>query len=468
VLLAGCGGSRAAEWRAPNADLAGTRSADTTLDAGNASGLVRAWRFVLPEDTTFSGSVAATPLVLDGRVYLQTLRSNVYALDAQTGKVVWKRRFDRQSGGPNGLAAAGGRLYGSTDTDTFALDRDTGATLWQRRLTSARQPIDVAPAVADGLVFTSTTAPRPGGKGRIVALDERTGSVRWTFTSVRGDWPDPKVASGGGLWWTPTLADGVLYAGTSNPLPWGGTPSAPYGGAFAGRALYTDSLLALDAQTGKLRWYDQVTPPDVRDYDFALPPVLAGGLVVGAGKAGRVIAGDRKTHRRAWSTAVGLHRNDTGPLPSSPVEVCPGLLGGVLTPLAVADGRVFVPVVDLCMRGSATGYENFMSVDYARGRGELVALDLATGRPLWTRRLPSPNFGCATAANDTVVTATYDGRVLVLDAASGRTLWSTREPAGINSCPALAGDLLVVPAGAEPSTIATPTPVVDAFRVVSR
>jgi outer membrane protein assembly factor BamB len=422
---------------------------------------------VLPDEPTFSGSISATPLVLDGRVYVQTLRSNVYALDADTGRVVWKRIFDRQSGGPNGLAADGGRLYGNTDTDAFALDRDSGAVVWQRRLTTARQPVDIAPAVADGLVFTSVTAQRPGGKGRIVALDAQTGALRWTFTSVRDRFADPKVASGGGAWWTPTIADGTLYVGTANPLPWGGTPAAPNGGSYAGRVLWTDSLLALDAQTGALRWYDQVTPHDVRDYDFAQPPVLAGDLVVGSGKSGRVIAWNRETHRRVWQAEVGLHRNDTGPLPARPVEVCPGLLGGVVTPLAVAAGRVFVPVVDLCMRGSATGYESFMSVDYAKGRGAVAALDLATGRRLWARRFASPVFGCATAANDTVVTATYDGRVSVLDAADGRTLWSAREPAGVNSCPSVAGDLLVVPAGAEPSTIATPTPVVDAFRVVA-
>jgi alcohol dehydrogenase (cytochrome c) len=429
--------------------------------------LRRAWRFVLPDLTTLSGTIAATPLVLGDRVYVQTLRSNVYALDAGTGEVVWRRRFDRESGGPNGLASDGMRLYGNTDTTAFAVDRETGEVLWQRRLTSPRQPIDVAPAVADGLVFTATTAPRAGGKGRIVALDATSGEVRWTFSSVRGDWPDPKVASGGGAWWTPTLADGTLYVGTSNPLPWGGTPTAPNGGSYRGRALFTDSLLALDAQTGALRWFDQVTPHDVRDYDFALPPVLAGDLVVGSGKAGRVIAWDRETQRRVWETPVGLHRNDTGPLPRRPVTVCPGLFGGVLTPLAVASGRVFVPVVDLCMRGSATGYENLTSVDPLRGRGALVALDLATGRRLWSRTLSAPNFGCATVSGDVVVTSTFAGRVLVLAASDGRVLWSAQEPAGINACPALAGDLLVVPAGAEPSSFPTPTPVVDAYRVAA-
>jgi glucose dehydrogenase len=295
--------------------------------------------------------------------------------------------------------------------------------------------------------------------------------VRWRFSTVRDAWANPQVASGGAVWWTPTVDGDMLYVGTGNPLPWGGTPAKPNGGAYRGAALYTDSLLALDLATGRLRWHDQVTPHDVRDYDFALPPVLAraGGrdLVVGGGKGGRVIAWNRGSHRRAWETPVGLHRNDAGPLPAGPVTVCPGLLGGVLTPMAVADGRVFAPVVDLCWRGSATGYAPLGSVDPAAGRGALAALDLATGRRLWTRRLPSPDFGCATAAGDAVVTATYDGRVYALAADDGRTVWSAQEPAGVNACPAVAGDLLVVAAGAQPSTIATPTPVVDAYRVAA-
>jgi outer membrane protein assembly factor BamB len=211
-----------------------------------------------------------------------------------------------------------------------------------------------------------------------------------------------------------------------------------------------------------------VTPHDVRDYDFTLPPLLSriGGrdLVIGAGKAGRVIAWNRTTRSRVWTAVVGRHLHDTGTLPSKPVTVCPGLFGGVLTPMAIAHSRVFVPVVNLCMQGSAVGYEPLGAIDPARrGRGELTALDAATGRRLWSRTLSSPDFGCATAAGDAVFTCTYTGHVYAFEQRTGRTLWTTQEPAGINACPAIAGDLLVVPAGAEPSTMSTPTPVIDAY-----
>jgi alcohol dehydrogenase (cytochrome c) len=457
-------------WAAPNFDLAGTRNArGDALVTSSVGRLHRIWRFALPEEPTFSGVMTATPLVLDGTVYLESLRSNVYALDARTGTLRWKRRFSSESGGPNGLAAGYGRLYGVTDTAVFALDRRTGRVLWTRKVTDVTDRIDIAPLVARGLVVAGTTAQIPGGKGSLVALDAATGRIVWRLGTIRDAWAHPRLASGGGVWWTPTIdRSGTIFAGTANPLPWGGTPALPNGGAYRGPALYTDSLLAVGSANGVLRWHDQVTPHDVRDYDFALPPILARiagrDVAIGSGKGGRVIAWNRATRTRLWSTAVGRHLHDRGPLPAKPVSVCPGLLGGVLTPMALAHGRVFVPIVDLCMQGSAMGYEDFSSVDYAhRGRGEVAALDAATGRALWTRHLPSPVFGCATATGDVVFTTTYAGRAYALSQRTGRTLWSVQEPAGINACPAVAGDLLVIPAGAEPTTISSPTEVVDGY-----
>jgi alcohol dehydrogenase (cytochrome c) len=216
--------------------------------------------------------------------------------------------------------------------------------------------------------------------------------------------------------------------------------------------LYTDSLLVLDARRGRLLWHDQVTPHDIRDYDLEVPPIIgeAGRVaaVFGAGKAGIVIAWNRATHARLWERRVGAHRNDVGPLPRRRVTVCPGLYGGVETPMAYAGGDLFVPVVDLCMQGSAVGYEPLAGVNVGRrGRGEFVALDAATGAPIWTRRLPQAVLGCATAGDGVVFTSTFDGTVYAFAAKTGRTLWQTRMPAGINACPALAGGKLLLGAG---------------------
>ncbi len=160
-----------------------------------------------------------------------------------------------------------------------------------------------------------------------------------------------------------------------------------------------------------------------------------------------MIAWDRDARRRVWSSAVGLHRNDLGPLPARPVTVCPGLLGGVETPMAYDDGRLFVPVVDLCGRGSAVTRQDVAKIDPSEGRGRLVALDAASGRTLWQRRLPAPNFGCATVSNDVVFTSAYDGSLYGLSVGDGSTLWTARMRAGVNACPSIAGDLLLVGAG---------------------
>ena len=455
LVLAGCGGSSGhTDWPLPNLDLASTRSlAGSGIDRGNVGSLHVAWRFRFPVPPGESGAFTATPVVAGGVVYLQDMRSNVYALDLESGKLLWRRRFNANNPGPNGLAVGDNRVYGATDASAFALDAATGRTLWRHFLvTASARYVDMAPQVANGFVYLSTIGLPPNGRGILYGLDADTGAIRWRRSTIARAWRVPSEAGGGGAWQTPSVAAGTIFWGTSNPYPYGGTRAHPNGGAYAGVALYTDSLMAVDAATGRLVWYDQVTPHDVRDYDFQLPPIVgsSGGrdAVFGAGKAGLVVAWDRSTHERVWQSQVGVHRNDRGLLPLRPVSVCPGLLGGVLTPMASGGGRLYVPVVDLCMRGSAIGFEPLDHVNVAqRGRGELVALDAATGRKIWTLRLAQPDFGCATVADGVVFTSTFDGRVYGVDAADGRILWSASLRAGVNACPALAAKTLLVGAG---------------------
>ena len=401
--------------------------------------------------------VVSTPIVAGGTVFIQDSTSSVYAIDRATGALRWEHRFRAPNFGRNGLSTSSGSVYGSTDTTVFALSGKTGRLLWQRRLvTRFEQYVDIAPLIADNLVFVSTVGYPPGGRGALYALDAHTGAVRWRFSTIRGTWRDPNEAGGGGAWYTPSVdSGGNIYWGVANPYPLGGTRALPNGAAYAGAALYTDSLLALDMTTGRLRWADQVTSHDVRDYDFQLPPILAsleaGGagrnVILGAGKAGIVVAWSQATHKRLWQTSVGRHMNDIGPLPTHRITICPGFFGGVETPMAFAGGSLFVPVVDLCARGSAYGYQAISTLDPVEGTGEFLSLDAASGKVIWKRAFPQPDFGCATAANGVVFTSTWAGRVYGLDTATGRTLWQARASAGINGCPALSGKLLLVPAG---------------------
>ncbi|MQA74856.1 MAG: PQQ-binding-like beta-propeller repeat protein [Solirubrobacterales bacterium] len=451
-------GRDAGLWPAPNQNLSSTRATPgSPITSSTVSSLRPVWRFRFPGRPGPSGILASTPLAVGGRVYVQDLNSGVYALDLASGRLVWETRPRAPNTGPNGLAFGYGRVYAATDAAAFALDAKTGRRTWRTRLAGpSEQFVQTAPLVADGLVYMSTVGLPPGGRGALYALDADDGRIIWRFATIREPWRFPRLAGGGGAWYPPSAdGEGRVYTGTSNPGPWGGTPELPNGAAFPGPVPYTDSLLALDARTGELLWHDQVTPHDVRDHDFQLSPILAASetdegereLLIGGGKAGRVMAWDRETRERLWEAEVGMHRNDSGPLPRREVAVCPGLLGGVETPMAYSAGRVFAAVVDLCARGSATSYDRLRDLDPASGTGRLVALEAATGQRLWERRLRTPAFGCATVASDVVFTTTYGGVVRAFQAEDGVNLWRARLRAGSNSCPAVAGDTLLAGAG---------------------
>jgi outer membrane protein assembly factor BamB len=441
-------------WPLANHDLSSTRFASASgLDRVNVKTLHVAWRVRLRTPPGEAGALTATPVVAAGVVFVQDMQSNVVAIDLQRGSLRWEHRFSDTSPGPNGVIVAGDRVYGATDTSAFALSASTGKQLWRHLLVTAHERfVDVAPQAAGGSVFVSTIGLPPDGHGVLYALSAASGAVQWRLSTIKSPWRIPDEAGGGGAWYPPSVADDTVYWGTANPYPYGGTKKHSNGGAYAGPALYTDSLLAVGRRSGELDWYDQVTPHDVRDYDFQLSPVLASvagrSLLFGAGKAGVVIAWDRATRKRVWQTRVGIHRSDSGPLPLHRVTICPGLLGGVETPMAFDGKELFVPVVDLCMRGSSIGYEELALVDLAkRARGELVALDAATGRTTWVRRLPQAVLGCATVAGGVVFTSTLDGTIYGFDTRDGTLLWSSRAWAGINSCPAVIGNTLLVGAG---------------------
>jgi outer membrane protein assembly factor BamB len=369
------------------------------------------------------------------------------------------------SGGPNGVAYGYGLLFGVTEDSIFALDATNGRQVWIRKLTSsADQGIDMAPQLYDGKVVISTIPGNsasfyyPGAYGVVYALDARTGSVVWSFSTVKGGsklWGDPKQNGGGGLWYPPAVdARGRVFMGVANPSPYPPTPSDPNARSRPGPNLYTDSLVALEGVTGKVLWYQQVTPHDLRDYDFQDSPIVATlnvhgvptEAVIGAGKSGQVIAFDAAGGKRLWTLAVGKHNKyEYGPLPKTPVVYCPGSLGGVLTPMAEAHGVLYVPWVDVCFKGSATG---LAAGGPRTAIGGIAAVDATTGAILWKRILPDIDSGAATVANDVVFTSTYNGTIYALSTKTGSVLWKTRARYGINSFPAITKTMLIVGASA--------------------
>lgn len=452
-------------WPAHDFDLANTRATvGSRIDARNVATLKKRWTFKLPYAGAY-GSFTSNPIVAGGVVYLEDPDSDVFALRLATGEVLWQHDYHSvtPSGGPNGVAYGYGLLYGETENAVFALDPRSGKQIWIRTLTrKANEGIDMAPQLYDGTLListipgSSTSFYTRGAEGIVYALDARTGAVRWSFTTVE----NPKADSGGGLWYPPAVdSHGRVFLGTGNPGPYPLTPSDPDARSRPGPNLYTDSLVALDGATGKLLWYRQVTPHDLRDYDFQDPPILVTvrvhGLpteaVIGAGKSGYVIAFRASDGKRLWTLPIGKHnRYQSGPLPAKPVVYCPGSLGGVLTPMAESRGVLYVPWNDLCFKGSATGLVRGGPVPPVGGG--LAAVNAATGRIVWKHTLSSLASGAATVADDVVFTATYNGTVYALSTETGATLWKAKAPDGIDSFPAVTRTMLIVGAGAPTST----------------
>lgn len=248
-----------------------------------------------------------------------------------------------------------------------------------------------------------------------------------------------------------------MYIGTGNPVPFPGAKGLPWGQSRPGPNPYTDSLVKLNAKTGKLEWYWQATPHDLYDWDFQDPPILVhvGGreLAIGAGKSGVVAALDAKTGKLVWKALVGKHnghdddgllamRGEFAKLPKQ-ATVYPGLLGGVIAPMAASKTTLFVPVVNHPLTvedGETLGEGEAMG-------GEMVALDLATGKQKWNQSYAAPVFGAPVAVNDMVFFTTFDGALHGLDASTGGEVWTAALPAGANSGVTASGDSLVLAAG---------------------
>lgn len=488
LLAAGCGGGSSGGEVSfdgsgyPNGDPANTRQVGGPIKASTVNELEVAWTLPINAESAF-GSYASPPIVSKGVVYSQDLASNVQAIEAESGDVLWSKKYELPDHGPNGVVVQEGLVLGATPDSAFALDQETGKQVWSVQLIRNEQEgIDMAPGYHDGIVYVSTVPVNvgefygAGGVGILWALDAKTGKKLWHFDTVPKDlWGKPEVNSGGGLWYPPAFDEkGSMYFGVGNPAPFPGTESEKWGSSRPGPNLYSDALVKLDAKTGKLEWYYQVTPHALYDWDFQNPPILvdAGGeeLAVGAGKSGFVVALDAKTGKPVWKVAVGKHnghdddgllamRGETSKL-KLPMLVYPGSLGGVISPMATDGKSVFVPVVN----GPLEIVTQTERQEPGPLNGELVALDLKDGSLEWKHEFPTaPPFGFTTVANDLVFATTYDGNVQAFETGSGRLAWQQTLPAGTNAGVTVAGDTLIAPAGL--AAAEGQTPQIVAYRL---
>jgi alcohol dehydrogenase (cytochrome c) len=300
----------------------------------------------------------ATPIVVAG-VMLVTSANDAYALDAKTGKTLWHHTRALSHGlvddaamhHNRGVAVLGGRVYMETDNaHLLCLDARSGGLIWEVAYATGNRNYGAtsAPLIVKDMVLVGTSGGDDGVRGFLAAFDAQTGMERWRFWTIPGpgekggeSWPGDQYLHGGGTTWMPGSYDPKL-----NTLYWGtGNPSPDYDGSVRpGDDLYTSCLLALDPDTGVLKWYFQFSPHDLYDYDAVQTPVLVdadfkGGprkLVVTANRNGFLYILDRTNGkflfakqfalRQTWAKGIDASGRpiSTGLIPDEKgVEVCP-------------------------------------------------------------------------------------------------------------------------------------------------
>jgi alcohol dehydrogenase (cytochrome c) len=451
------------EWPTVNGTLDGQRySPLTQIDASNVKGLKVAWRFRSKEIGT-----ETYPVVVGRTAYVTAAYGDLYALDAVTGKKLWffdaaKVKNGKVGGlaaaNPHGLAVRGvavgdGRVYTVTaNAVLLALDPKTGHPIWKTSLGDALFLSEsAAPIFSDGKVFVGSSGSEAGARGFEAAYDAKTGKQVWRHWTIPpanapGSWV--KGHHGGGdVWMNATIDEkaGRVYIATGNPGSDFDARNRP------GRNLWTDSILALDAKTGKQVWGYQLEHHDVWDYDSASPPVLfptKSGLAVGeANKGGfwhEVLAsnGKRLTTPLAF---VYQHRRAPGPGGPAVISWPGGTEGGSewspvpfspQTGLAYVSGlnipnKITVPKKPLhYTSGTDFGGTAEQSGPWTKKyplsyTGTFTAIDVNTGKIRWQKKEPLPMVGGATTTASGLVFVGVSGKGIfqALDAKSGEVLW---------------------------------------------
>ena len=453
------------DWAIANGDYASARSVpDSPITSKTVGDLALDWSYEAKGGGTF-GNLTTTPLVVGDHVYVGGLTTRVHAIDRTTGEAEFVVGDEVGIFGPTGVGVGWGRIYGTTANDAgdgsvvVAYDAETGKRAWATDVGENGGILNVQPSAYDGLVFASTSGYGNGTIATIYALDAETGSIVWDFPVIEdpGLWGNPELNSGGGVWYPPAIDTErrIAYFGTGNPYPFPGAKGFPNGSSRPGDNRWTDSTVALDIDTGKLAWGHQAIPHDIFDRDNMLAArtdVEIDGeprsLVISSGKLGVVYGLDADTGEEVWSTKVGTHQNDELTEIDGPTLVYPGSLGGVQTPLAIADGTIYACVMNAPTQYAGPEETSYgFTVQLGKADSQLVAIDAATGDIEWEVDLPGDSFGGATVSGDLIFTSSFAGKVLALDRADGATVWSYDAPGGINGWPALAGDELYVPVG---------------------
>ena len=465
------------------------------INAKNVKGLHVAWIF----QTDVRESMETSPIIVDGVMYVTTSFDHVYALNAKTGEQIWHYKHDMgpitvYCCGPNnrGAAVYGDKVYiGTLDDKLVALDAKTGKVAWSKDIAdgSLGYSETMAPTVVDGKVLIGTNGGEYGIRGFVKAFDANSGDLLWTFNTVPensvGVWAtkdatghdmhrdiaaekdalakngDPYKTLGGGVWQNPSvdLATKRVYFVVGNPSP------DLDGSLRPGDNLYTDSLVSVDLDTGKLACYFQYIAHDLWDLDDTSPTVLvdvkdkSGKTVPGvlhAGKTGYIYVNDRKDCSLIRYSDPMVSQKDrwTLPTPTQPLDpkaakMFPGANGGVeWSPIATDPGAGMAYAINLEQEMTYTvdsaPYPNgklwlggaFTNVPGGVQAGNVTAVDYNTGKIKWQAKTPQPMIGGILAtAGGLVFTGEADGWFKAYDSKSGKVLWSFQAGAGVNAPP---------------------------------
>jgi len=469
-------------WMTYSGDYSGRRfSGLDQVNITNARMLVAKWVY----QTGATGKLETTPLVVDGIMYATAQDDRAFALDARTGRPIWM--YQRQipsdirpcCGHVNrGLAILGDKVFlGTLDAHVIALDAKTGAVVWDVAAADYRTGFSftVAPLAVKGLIVIGVSGGEYGVRGFIDAYDAESGERKWRFYTVPGPgeaghdtWEGDSWKVGGAPAWNTGTYDAVtnqIFWPTGNPAP------SNRGEGRAGDNLYSNSLLALNADTGKLSWYFQFTKHDEHDWDATQIPVMidtpveAGGkhLIAQADRNGFFYVLDRTTGKLISANAFGKTTwTDTKDAEGRPVAnkaasptleghtVCPGALGTTnwFPPTySPQTGLFYVSARDQCDIFSTApqpyeaghayyGSAYFPSEEAKPYRGFLKAIDPATGQVKWKFEHTSPTWsGVLSTAGGLLFSGDAEGNFIAFDAEAGKPLWHFQMGGAVYAAP---------------------------------
>ena len=459
-------------------------SALDQINTSNVRSLRPAWIFqagvigLIANPATYS--FEATPIVVDGTMFVSGWDGYVWALDAANGRVLWRYRHAIPLDLPlccgnvnRGVAVAQGKVFVVTaNGQLLALDATTGRPVWQQAFVDVRagESATLAPLVVKDKIVVGSSGAEYGVRGHIDAFDIGTGRRAWRRYVVpkpgepgAESWGSAEAwqRGGGAAWITGSYDPGLnlLYWGTANPSPDFDSGVRP------GDNLYTNSVLALDPDTGSIRWHYQWTPHDQWDYDGVNENILfdleGRRLLAHFDKNGYLFLLDRQTGRLVnalkfaprvtWGDIDASTGRVTVRLAPTPAgeEICPGPAGAKEWPHAAYSPRtrwLYTPVVDACgsfktqpgaFREGMPYWGGDATVAASQVAGGLVrAFDPATGREAWSWKARHPIVSSLLATGgDLLFVGEPTGEFNALNARTGELLWQFQTGSGIHGSP---------------------------------